>query len=76
VCYISKGLADMIHHEVGTAESEQMYMYFDPKLYATVQFPFRRETFITSPGKAKKLLQWAPKHRLEQDLKEEVKHMK
>jgi hypothetical protein len=71
-----KGLADMVHREVGSSQSEQMYMYFDPKLYGTVQFPFRRETFITSPGKAKRLLQWAPKHRIEQDVKLEVMNYK
>lgn len=71
--YISyQGLCQLVHREVGSQEQDRGYLYFDPKLYGSVQFPFRRETFVTSPGKAKRLLQWAPKHTLEGDMGVEV----
>ena len=35
-------------------------------------FPFRAETFITTPSKAKLLLGWTPKHRIESDIADEV----
>ena len=40
-------------------------------------FPFRRETFITSPSKAKHVLRWkGPKHTLLNDMKAEVEAYK
>lgn len=75
--YISyKALSQLVHSEVGSAEEDAKYMYFDPLLYSTVQFPFRRESFITSPSKAKRLLGWKPKHQLQQDMKQEVSDYK
>jgi len=35
-------------------------------------FPFRKETFITTPNKAKTLLGWKPIHNVEDDLAAEV----
>jgi hypothetical protein len=33
--------------------------------YSNVAFPFRKETFITSPTKAKAVLGWTPKHKFD-----------
>jgi len=35
-------------------------------------FPFRAETFVTTPSKAKLLLGWSPKHSLEKDIGAEI----
>ena len=36
------------------------------------EFPFRRETFITTPSKATTLLGWTPKKSIIDDIKAEV----
>jgi len=35
-------------------------------------FPFRAETFVTTPSKAKLLLGWSPKHSLEKEIAAEI----
>jgi len=77
--YVSyKGLAKLINAEVGNTEEDARFIYYDPDQFShwdgkgVQEFPFRKETFITTPSKAKQLLGWAPKHSLLADLKEEV----
>lgn len=69
-----KGICEMVHAAMNSdKEKDVKYMYFDPTQYSNVAFPFRKETFITSPGKAKLALNWAPTHKFDQDIVEEVK---
>lgn len=73
--YVSyKGICQLIHKELGTSEDNIKYMYYDPKAFTHWEggFPFRRETFITTPSKAKLLLGWKPKHIFSNDVKDEV----
>lgn len=81
--YISyKGLAKLINSEVGNADEDARFVHYDPDQFAhwdgkgVQEFPFRKETFITSPSKAKLLLGWAPKRSILSDLKEEVAEYK
>jgi len=76
--YVSyKGLSQMAFKAVGSEETPK-HLYYEPKEFdhwdgkGVQEFPFRRETFITTPSKAKLLLGWAPKHSLAEDLKKEV----
>ena len=78
--YISyKGLSQTIHKKLGNADADMKYMYYEPKDFdhwdgsGVMEFPFRRETFITSPGKARLLLGWKPKHTVEGDMEAEIK---
>jgi len=72
--YVSyKAICDMIHSALNSdKEKDVKYMYFDPTLYSNVAFPFRKETFITSPTKAKAVLGWIPKHKFDKDIVDEV----
>jgi len=71
-----KGICQLIHKTLGNGEDKQKFLFYDPKEFAHwdsgLQFPFRRETFITSPSKAKLLLGWKPKHSFDDDIKIEV----
>lgn len=73
-----KGLSDMTNKAVGNDPAAASYTYYEPRDFpewdgAGVQeFPFRRETFITTPNKATTLLGWEPKRSIVDDIKEEV----
>lgn len=78
--YISyKGLCTLIHDELKNGEDVRKYLFYDPNEFdhwkgsGAAQFPFRRDTFITTPSKAKQLLGWSPKHSIDKDIAEEVK---
>ncbi|KAJ1431846.1 hypothetical protein B484DRAFT_448158 [Ochromonadaceae sp. CCMP2298] len=77
--YVSyKGICDMVHDTLGTPAEERKFMYYDPKDFVHWKgsgaqvFPFRRDTFTTTPSKAKLLLGWAPKHLFTEDVGAEV----
>lgn len=68
-----KGICNLVHSALKTdLDKDAKYLYFDPLNYQNVDFPFRRETFITSSGKAKRLLDWKPSHSLDKDIEVEV----
>lgn len=78
--YISyKALSQLIHKKLGKDASTAKYMYYEPNDFnnwdgsGVMQFPFRRDTFITTPSKAKLLLGWKPKHNLEDDLDVDIR---
>ena len=53
------------------------YAIYHNTLYYTTgkgvqEFPFRKETFITSPSKIKALLHWKPKRSLQTDLAADI----
>jgi hypothetical protein len=64
---------------VGTPEEARKILSYNPDKFphwdgkGVQEFPFRKETFITTPSKAKKLLGWSPKHILTNDIPGEVK---
>jgi nucleoside-diphosphate-sugar epimerase len=74
-----KGLAKIIHTALGNDASDMRFMYYEPKDFdkwdgsGVQEFPFRRETFITSPSKAKMLLGWTPRHRIEDHIAADIK---
>lgn len=73
-----KGLCQMVHAALGNAPEDCKHLYYEPKLFdkwdgtEIMEFPFRRETFVVAPTKAKLQLGWQPKHRLQEDLDAEV----
>ena len=72
------GLCNALHDIYATPNEERSFLYYEPKDFdkwdgnTLQEFPFRRETFIVSPSKAKHVLGFAPKHSLLKDLVEEV----
>lgn len=63
--YVSyKGIAELFHDALGNDDKLRQYMYYDPLDFSHWKggFPFRRDTFITTPSKAKQLLDWVPKY--------------
>lgn len=77
-----KGLSKAIHTELGNSEEDQKFLSYDPENFpdwdgkGVQEFPFRKETFITSNSKAKQLLNWKPKHIITNDLKAEIEEYK
>jgi len=76
--YVSyKGLSQMAYKALGS-DSTPKHLYYEPKDFdhwdgkGVQEFPFRRETFITTPSKAKLMLSWAPKHSIADDMKAEI----
>lgn len=69
-----RGISELFHDALGNSAEDRRYMYYEPKEFEHWKggFPFRRDTFITSPGKAKQLLGWAPKHKFAADVAAEV----
>jgi len=56
-----------------TIQSKLEFAYYDPLILDKAEarkdkFPFRRETFVVSVDRAKKLLGWSPKHDLQGDM--------
>ena len=77
-----KGLAKLVHSTLGNSEDDQKFLQYDPDAYpdwdgkGVQEFPFRKETFITSNSKAKHLLNWKPKHIISEDLVAEIEEYK
>jgi len=77
-----RGLCEALHDANATPAEKRKYLYYEPKDFdqwdgSTVQeFPFRRETFVVAPSKAKLLLGFRPTHSLVQDLAEELAEYK
>eukprot|EP00595_Chromulina_sp_UTEXLB2642_P003157 CAMPEP_0196765942 /NCGR_PEP_ID=MMETSP1095-20130614/15663_1 /TAXON_ID=96789 ORGANISM="Chromulina nebulosa, Strain UTEXLB2642" /NCGR_SAMPLE_ID=MMETSP1095 /ASSEMBLY_ACC=CAM_ASM_000446 /LENGTH=353 /DNA_ID=CAMNT_0042125369 /DNA_START=32 /DNA_END=1089 /DNA_ORIENTATION=- len=77
--YISyKGLISIIDSALGHETASKILSY-DPKNFPewdgkedVAEFPFRKETFITSVNKAKDVLNWSPTRSLAKDVKGEV----
>jgi hypothetical protein len=63
---IDKALAKLAYKE--TVGGDADIVTYDPKEFpdAMDEFPFRAETFVTTPNKAKAALGWAPKHTVEE----------
>ena len=78
--YISyKGLCSAIQSNLKFDANELKYLNYDPDLFLNwdgkndvSEFPFRKETFITSVDKIKQLLNWVPMHNILTDLQVEV----
>mmetsp|Transcript_24701 Transcript_24701/g.41183 ORF Transcript_24701/g.41183 Transcript_24701/m.41183 type:complete len:374 (-) Transcript_24701:157-1278(-) len=77
--YVSyQGICTLIHDVLKTPEEDRKYMYYDPKDFSHWKgsgaqvFPFRRDTFITTPSKAKLALGWSPAHVFSDDVAAEV----
>jgi nucleoside-diphosphate-sugar epimerase len=67
-----RGLCEMLYNSLSIEKSHQRICSYDPELFPEVQFPFRKETFITSPNKAMRLLGWKPNRRIDSDIGFEV----
>jgi nucleoside-diphosphate-sugar epimerase len=73
-----KGLSKIIHEKYGNSEDDIKFLSYEPKLFdhwdgsGVMEFPFRRDTFITTPSKAKLALGWSPKHNIVDDIAEEI----
>ena len=75
-----RGLSDHIHEVIGNdLDKDAKYLFYDPNDFDTwkdstgaMEFPFRRDTFITTPSKASLLLDWRPKHTLKNDIVEQI----
>ena len=74
-----RGLCEALHDLNGSPADKRKYLYYEPKDFdhwdggsVVEEFPFRRETFVVSPSKAKQLLGFAPKHALAADLAAEL----
>ena len=73
-----KGLCGLIHKHYNNAEEDIQYLHYDPQDFShwdgdgPMEFPFRSNSFITTPNKAKVLLGWSPKHKLESDITAEL----
>ena len=75
-----RGLSDRVHEVYGNDRDKDVkYLFYDPKDFdawkgstGAMEFPFRRDTFITTPNKAVVSLGWEPKHSLEDDIIEQV----
>lgn len=72
----------MIHKELGNTDDDEKYLFYEPKDFdlwkgsGVMQFPFRRDTFITSPSKAKLALGWTSKHTVQNDIAAEIAEYK
>lgn len=69
--YISyNDLVKGIHKALGNAESDAKMTYYEPKDYPDTKFdfPFRRDTFVTSPAKVQEKLGWKSVHNVANDL--------
>jgi nucleoside-diphosphate-sugar epimerase len=77
-----KGLCGLIHKHYSNADDEIKYLHYDPEDFThwdgtgPMEFPFRANSFITTPSKAKVLLGWSPQHRLEADIAAELEEYK
>lgn len=77
-----KGLSKLINAELGNSDADLKHIYFNPDNFpnwdgkGVQEFPFRKETFITSPSKAIHALKWSPKHTLANGIVEEVAEYK
>lgn len=75
-----RGLSDRIHEVLGNdMDTDAKYLFYDPKDFdawkgstGAMEFPFRRDTFITTPSKASIMLGWEPKHLLNDDIVEQI----
>ena len=75
-----RGLSDRIHEVLGNdMDVDAKYLFYEPKDFDTwkdstgaMEFPFRRDTFITTPSKASLLLDWEPQHLLHDDIVEQI----
>jgi nucleoside-diphosphate-sugar epimerase len=67
-----EGLCSLIHTALGTEDKDRKYLYYEPKQYEDIEFPFRSETFIVSSNKAISKLGWTPKHSIAKDIKLEI----
>jgi nucleoside-diphosphate-sugar epimerase len=71
-----RGLCEMAHRAAGSELAETAALYdplaADQHSNQKPGFPFRDRSFVTSPGKARRLLGWAPRHALAEDLISEV----
>lgn len=71
-----KGLCQLVHQAAGNSPQDgPTYSLYDPSssTSSSGRFPFRSETFITSPAKAQMLLRgWQAAHCIQDDLQAEV----
>lgn len=77
-----KGLCGLIYKHYNNAENDIKYLHYDPEDFAhwdgtgPMEFPFRANSFITTPSKAKVSLGWSPKYNLETDIESELEEYK
>ena len=64
-----KELCDLVRQELG---SNSETVSDDPEVFKKCTFPFRPITFVTTPAKAMKLLDWTHKFKLQDDIPSEV----
>jgi len=82
--YISyRGLADLCHKSLGHDAKEAQYLFYNPSDFNTwtdkstiSQIPFRPQSFIISPSKAKVHLNWSVKHDITLDILSEIETYK
>ena len=69
-----RGLADSLHKALNNDENDVKYLYYNPGDFThwesggTMQFPFRKNTFIVSSNKAIIQLGWKARHDFVQDI--------
>lgn len=75
-----RSLAEQCHKAFGNSDDDVKFLYYDPDEFSSwkssdplVRFPFRSQTFIASPSKAKRVLGWRPRRDVLSDLAEEAR---